>query len=79
MPLHIEVTYDDGTEEVFELPADVWRSNERTFTKGFFSDRSVVRVELDPGNAFADIDRANNVWEAPAIREGEQSGTGGSE
>jgi hypothetical protein len=76
MPLHIEVTYDDDTTERFELPVDVWRSNERSFTKGFFSDRSVTRVELDPQHAFADIDRENNVWEAPAISTGEQTPRG---
>ena len=78
MPLHIQVTYDDDSEELFELPADAWRANEKTFTKGFFSDRNVVRVELDPKHAFADIDRENNVWSAPAIREGEQTNTTGS-
>ncbi len=76
MPLHIEVTFADDSQELFELPADVWRSNERTFTKGFFSDKQVVRVELDPKRAFADIDLTNNVWQAPAIREGDRATTG---
>ena len=49
------------------------------FLTKFFSDKSVVRVEVDPEQAFADIDRANNVWEAPAIQEGEQGGSGVSE
>ena len=78
MPLHIQVTYDDDSVELFELPADAWRANEKTFTKGFFSDRNVVHVELDPKHAFADIDRENNVWSAPAIREGEQTSPTGS-
>ena len=54
------------------MPADVWRNNEITFTKGFFSDKKVVKVELDPDEAFADIDRENNVWEAASLEEGEK-------
>jgi len=71
MPLFIEVTYEDETTERFDLPADVWRDNELEFTKGFFSDKKVVKVELDPEEAFADIDRENNVWEATSLQEGE--------
>jgi hypothetical protein len=78
MPIHIQVTFDDDSVELFELPADAWRANEKTFTKGFFSDRNVVHVELDPKHAFADIDRENNVWSAPAIQEGEQTSPTGS-
>ena len=48
------------------------------FTKGFFSDKKVVRVELDPDEAFADIDRENNVWEAASLQEGETGGTSNS-
>ena len=75
MPLEIEVTYDDETSERFDLPADVWRSNEIEFTKGFFTDKQVVKVELDPDEAFADVDRENNVWEAASVQEGETGGT----
>ena len=37
-----------------------------------------VRVELDPDEAFADIDRENNVWEAASLQEGETGGTSNS-
>jgi hypothetical protein len=37
-----------------------------TFKKGFFSDKAVTRVIVDPDEAYADIDRSNNVWELPA-------------
>jgi hypothetical protein len=62
MPVELELTYEDGTTERIDLPVDVWRDNELTFTKGFFSDGVVVRVVLDPDEAYADIDRSNNVW-----------------
>jgi hypothetical protein len=58
------VTYEDGTTERIDLQVDVWRNNEITFTKGFFSQKAIARVVLDPDEAFADIDRSDNVWAA---------------
>ena len=72
MPVELEVTYDDGSVERFDLPADVWRDNELSFTKGFFSNKNVVKVELDPDEAFADIDREDNVWDAVDVQPAEQ-------
>ncbi len=63
MPIHMEVRYEDGSTEFIALPADAWRNNEKSFTKGLFAKQPIVRVELDPREAFADIDRSNNVWE----------------
>ncbi len=71
MPLVMDVTYDDGSTERLEMPVDIWRNNEKTFTKGFFSDKAVVKVEVDPDASFADIDTNNNVWEAPSVTEEE--------
>ena len=69
MPVEIEITYDDGTTERIDLPADVWRSDEVAYTKGFFSDKNVAKVELDPDASFADIDPDDNVWVAPEVKE----------
>lgn len=65
MPVDLEVTYTDGSMERIHLPVDVWRSNERVFTKGFFRDGELRKVVLDPDEAYADIDRYDNVWVAP--------------
>lgn len=73
LPVQLEVTYDDGTTEFMSLPADIWRNNELTFRKGFFTNKKVVKVELDPNEVLADINRENNVWEAATIREGEEN------
>ncbi|MGM0670032.1 MAG: M1 family metallopeptidase [Gemmatimonadota bacterium] len=64
MPVELEVTYADGSVERIDLPVDVWRSNELSFTKGFFSHREIQKVVLDPEEAYADIDRSDNVWTA---------------
>lgn len=64
MPLHFEVTFADGTKETVKLPADIWRNNEREFVYGFFSNKAITEVVVDPLEAFADINRANNTWKA---------------
>jgi hypothetical protein len=65
MPLHFEVVYEDGTKETIKLPADIWRNNEKEFAYGFFSNKVVTQVTVDPAEAFVDVNRANNVWKAP--------------
>jgi hypothetical protein len=62
MPLEMDVIFADGTRQRLEYPVDVWRNNEKTFTAGFFTDKTVVEVIVDPDEAFADIDRENNTW-----------------
>ncbi|HSG46584.1 MAG TPA: M1 family metallopeptidase [Longimicrobiales bacterium] len=62
MPLEMDVVFSDGTRQRLEYPVDVWRNNEKTFIAGFFTDKTVVEVVVDPDEGFADIDRENNVW-----------------
>ncbi|HCR48434.1 MAG TPA: hypothetical protein DIW24_02320, partial [Bacteroidetes bacterium] len=50
-------------------PADIWRNNELKFEKGFFSDKKVAKVVLDPDEVFADVDRTNNTWEAQKLEQ----------
>jgi hypothetical protein len=68
LPVKMKVTYADGSSERMDLPADIWRKNERTFIKGFFSDKEVAEVVLDPDEVMADINTANNVWKNPTIQ-----------
>ncbi len=65
MPLYLGITYEDGSTETVKLPADIWRNNELTFTYGFFTDKTVVQVVIDPDEVFADVNRENNTWNAP--------------
>jgi hypothetical protein len=74
MPLHMDISYTDGSQERLELPVDVWRENELQFTKGLFTDKTVSRVLLDPDEVFADVNRENNVWDLPSLIESEQTG-----
>jgi hypothetical protein len=65
MPLHLGITYTDGSTELVKLPADIWRYNEKKFTYGFFSKKTMAQVVVDPNELFIDIDRSNNLWKNP--------------
>ncbi len=65
LPIQIGVTYSDGTSELVKLPADAWRMNELRHQYGFFTDKTVVKVVIDPNEVFADVNRDNNTWTAP--------------
>ena len=66
MPVVMEFTYTDGSKERMKLPVSIWRNNEKKFEYGRFSPKEVQSVELDPDNALADINTANNKWSKPA-------------
>jgi len=67
LPIHIDVTFDDGSTELMKIPADAWRRNELTYKKGFFTDKKVMQVVLDPNEVFADVNRENNTWISPTV------------
>ena len=62
MPVILEWTYADGTKEYEKIPAQIWRKNEKGFTKVFIKDKQVVSIKLDPMRETADIDETNNKW-----------------
>lgn len=65
LPIDVAITFEDGTTKRVKLPADAWRKNEKSFTYGFFSDKAVAQVVLDPDERLADVDRSNNTWQRP--------------
>jgi hypothetical protein len=74
-PVTIGVTYDDGTSETIKLPVDIWRNNELTYTKGFFSNKAITKVVLDPNEVWADVEPKNNTWDATKIAHPQESPT----
>ncbi len=62
MPLQMELTFDDGSTRRVKLGADIWRRNELQYIYGLFTDKTVVKVVLDPDDVLADINRDNNTW-----------------
>ena len=62
MPLIIEFTYADGSQEITRIPVMVWRHNEKKVTKTLSKNKEVVSIRLDPMRETADIDEKNNLW-----------------
>jgi hypothetical protein len=61
-PLIIEWTYKDGSKEIENIPAEIWRINETVATKVFVKEKEVVNIALDPKGELADVEIQNNVF-----------------
>ena len=64
MPIILEFTYEDGTNEVIRIPAEIWKKNSKEVKKIFILDKEVSSVRLDPFLETADVDLNNNYWPA---------------
>ena len=64
MPIILQFQYNDGTEEVIRIPAEVWRKNNQVVTKVFPTIKTIDRIILDPFLETADTDRSNNSYPA---------------
>ena len=62
MPVHIRVHYTDGTDNLVQLPAQIWQSNSLRVSKLLVTEGTIERLELDPLREMADADRSNNHW-----------------
>jgi aminopeptidase N len=63
MPVRLAITRQgvSGVERR-EIPVDVWLRGERRATLRVAAAPRIVKVEIDPENAFPDVDRTNNRW-----------------
>ncbi|MGP1273447.1 MAG: M1 family metallopeptidase [Phycisphaerales bacterium] len=76
MPADVLITYADGSEEERRLPVEAW-ARAASFPMSWDAEgREIVRVEVDPRHRLPDMDRRNNVWEAPAPAAAETDGVG---
>jgi len=62
MPVILKFIFKDGSEEIVRLPAQVWRMNEKEFTKVFAYKKEVAQVVLDPFRETADVEEENNYF-----------------
>ncbi|UYZ57668.1 M1 family metallopeptidase [Hymenobacter latericus] len=60
MPVIIQMTYNDGTQEIVNIPAEIWRKNNAEVTKVFITEKPVASFTLDPLGQTADTDLSNN-------------------
>lgn len=62
MPVIVQWTYKDGSTEIEEVPAEIWRINEEEVTKVFIKDKEVASVVIDPRAELADVNKSNNAF-----------------
>lgn len=60
MPVIIKLNYDDGTDEMVRLPAEIWARNNKSASTSIISEKVLSSVELDPHRETADANRDNN-------------------
>jgi hypothetical protein len=63
MPVHLRVTFDDGSTADLDLPAEIWAASSVWTTSVRIDGRVVSRVEIDPEGALPDMDRSDNIWQ----------------
>jgi hypothetical protein len=63
LPLHVRFTFNDGSTQNFDYPAEIWSTNTTAYERDYgFTGKKVTKVEIDPDKRSVDIDRTNNVW-----------------
>lgn len=81
MPMDIEVTYEDGTKEMFNIPLRMMRGEKPTNairlgdwtfahpTYTFKTPKKIKSVNIDPSGYMADVNRENNILKVPEEEE----------
>jgi aminopeptidase N len=62
MPVILKVVYQDESEQIIRLPAEIWAKNNQQVSTSFVSAEKVVSIELDPFREPADTNRDNNYY-----------------
>jgi hypothetical protein len=61
MPVRLAITRGGATQRL-EVPVTAWLEGARRHTVTVDSGSAVTAIAIDPEQAFADVDRRNNVW-----------------
>jgi len=65
LPIHARFTFDNGSAENFDYPAEVWSTNTMHYVRRYrFVGKKPVGIELDPDKRLVDLNRDNNKWGA---------------
>ena len=62
MPILVEITYEDGSKENFQYPAQIWRKNNTGAKKVYATEKAIKSIQIDPKLLTGDIDVTNNSW-----------------
>jgi hypothetical protein len=68
MPIIVELTFEDGTTEMYHFPAQIWRMNDKEANRTFATDKAIVKIKVDPKEETADIDTTNNSWPKEEVK-----------
>jgi hypothetical protein len=63
MPVPFGVVFEDGTQQVYHLPAQIWMRGGDTFSRTLLFAKPVAMVILDPLHEIPDADRTNDAVE----------------
>lgn len=62
MPIILGLTYEDGSEEMITLPAEIWRRSPKAVNKLLVLDKPLSQIVVDPKWETADVDIENNYY-----------------
>lgn len=62
MPVIVKMEFEDGTDEIVRIPAEIWRLNDKEVRKTIPTKKKVKKFILDPFYEIADIDTENNTF-----------------
>lgn len=62
MPLILQFDFVDGSSELINIPAEIWRKNQEVVTKIFKVNKEAAGIYLDPYQETADVNMDNNAW-----------------
>lgn len=62
MPLIVEYSYADGSSERITYPVQIWRHNDKAVNRVLATDKTLVKVMVDPDSETADVNTDNNTW-----------------
>ena len=68
MPIILQLNYEDGTNFIIKMPAEIWKMNRKQITKIVATKKKVSSFTLDPKLETADIDLLNNHWPRKMIQ-----------
>ena len=62
LPLIVELTYEDGSKERQQFPAEIWSKHDAEVKRIFASSKQITNITVDPDLETADINITNNSW-----------------
>ena len=65
MPVELQLTFSDGTTQVYKYPVEVWYKGDK-YVARITAPKAVTAATVNPDGLFPDVVASNNKWSAPA-------------